>query len=398
MRIALATLFIAMTGVSAIAQDASPPRPPSFPVLFPNPTGKNGYEEIILATDELRLFPEVDTVTQKGTTLADKKRIISDARSQKALRLLRIGVQKPLALPQREMNFQTQLPELAGFRRLGRLLATDMYVQLANGQVNDAINELELGFKLAFVSKRGTMIHELVGNAINSIVLNRFAGQLNQMSARDCDRILKIVKDWLAIADPTAETLAGERDVVLKELANATQSPDRLEKFLTGTFAGGDEAQEKQIEGIKQQVKSDPNLMRTILEDASKHLRSAYDHAIAQASLPPSQRDAKEADIAPTSYGAALAGFLLPAQNQFLAATAKGRVQLQILGVHAAILRYKWEHEELPASLDVLKIGELALDAFTGQPFEYKRDGDRYTLSSAGPVGADRPIRLGAQP
>ncbi len=63
------------------------------------------------------------------------------------------------------------------------------------------------------------------------------------------------------------------------------------------------------------------------------------------------------------------------------------QAQVQLLGVHAAILRYRWENDRLPASLDALHLGSLATDPFTGKSFVYKTTGETtYDLRSEGPL------------
>jgi hypothetical protein len=71
-----------------------------------------------------------------------------------------------------------------------------------------------------------------------------------------------------------------------------------------------------------------------------------------------------------------------------------------MLGVHAAIRRYRWEYRRLPDSLEQLKLGAVAIDPFTGKPLAYRRVDDRsYTLSSIGPdlpdaQGVRQPLML----
>lgn len=65
----------------------------------------------------------------------------------------------------------------------------------------------------------------------------------------------------------------------------------------------------------------------------------------------------------------------------------ESRVRLQLLAVHAAIRRFRWENDRLPKSLDEMKIAlRLATDPFTAKPLLYKPDGVgiQYDLASAG--------------
>ncbi len=74
---------------------------------------------------------------------------------------------------------------------------------------------------------------------------------------------------------------------------------------------------------------------------------------------------------------------------------ASEQVLLQILGVHAAVLRYRWQHRHLPGSLEELRLGDLAIDPFTRKSLTYQRvDDHTYEIGSAGaydPGDAKRP-------
>jgi hypothetical protein len=61
------------------------------------------------------------------------------------------------------------------------------------------------------------------------------------------------------------------------------------------------------------------------------------------------------------------------------------QAQVRLLACHAAVRRYRWEHDRLPSSLTDLTLGDLAIDPFTGQPLKYMVRGKRYELTSAGP-------------
>jgi hypothetical protein len=67
----------------------------------------------------------------------------------------------------------------------------------------------------------------------------------------------------------------------------------------------------------------------------------------------------------------------------------RDQAKIRLLAVHMLIHRYKWDHNSLPGSLDELHAENLVIDPFTGSTITYKRDGDRYTLTSAGPFKED---------
>jgi hypothetical protein len=84
---------------------------------------------------------------------------------------------------------------------------------------------------------------------------------------------------------------------------------------------------------------------------------------------------------------------LLPSTSAVNDGYAKDHARLRLLACHAAILRYRWEQDRLPPDLASLRLGELAIDPFTGQLLEYHQTGARsYSLVSGGaPTSSDNP-------
>jgi hypothetical protein len=84
-------------------------------------------------------------------------------------------------------------------------------------------------------------------------------------------------------------------------------------------------------------------------------------------------------------YVNALAQTLDPVFEGTQTAFVKDQARMQVLGVHAAIRKYRWDHDALPPNLDVLKLGRLILDLFTGKPLQYRLTGPAaYELTSEG--------------
>jgi hypothetical protein len=117
-----------------------------------------------------------------------------------------------------------------------------------------------------------------------------------------------------------------------------------------------------------------------------------YERILRELSKQPWQRERSRFEIAPTSGAASFATQFLPAVARVSDAFARDQAHLQLLACHCAILRYRWEHDRLPATLEELRLGPLAIDPFTGQPLEYQARGWRYVLTSVGPLdGTDSP-------
>src|SRR5437016_4931536 len=95
-RFQLIIAFMALLGAPTFGEAQNPQDSrPLFPQIFPNPTGMNGFEEIVQA-GELAQKSKPDAVIGSGVTLAEKRRVVNERHNRQALALLRAGLAKPL--------------------------------------------------------------------------------------------------------------------------------------------------------------------------------------------------------------------------------------------------------------------------------------------------------------
>src|SRR5436853_2117680 len=104
------SLLVAGMGLSAGAawagQKPAGGKPPRsiFNQVITAPTGRNGYEELVAAADELRsslLFKESDEAsgTPGGLTLAMRRQVLRDPAVIRCLALVQRGLSKPVTSP-----------------------------------------------------------------------------------------------------------------------------------------------------------------------------------------------------------------------------------------------------------------------------------------------------------
>lgn len=389
---------------------ASPPpaagedeRPKSvFPQLFPQPTGQNGYEELVLAGEAVRENKTLDAAEQSGVTLATKRAALADPAVRRALALIHQGLQKPIRSPRQTFEVSTLFPDMALMRRLARLIAIYQYVALADGRTGDAINALNDGLQIARAVKGDVLIGGLVGRVIDQIVLTRIARHLDQMSARDCDRLLRLARENLTLPDPTPVTLDTERRATLSAINSLRNSS--ADSWLDDFFGETEDEQPDPLNAAFRALAADPVRLEQVVSAAESRVNTFYDALIAAQRLPPYQRPevaqlaAGEAQTIPANVEAAnarlsgaLVDMFLPVVPGAVDRFDQVRVQLQLLGVHAAVRRFRWENDRLPESLSDLRLSAaLATDPYTGAPLLYERTGDAaYTLQSAGPPQRD---------
>src|SRR5688500_7524201 len=127
---ALAALALCFVAAVPVAARADEPGPSAFERLFPNPTGRNGYEEIVAAGD-LALQAGREAPLVRPTRLEHYRRLLRHPASRQALRLLRAGLRKPAVNPPAEPGSGGFFPEHAGARSLARLLGAEQQVALS---------------------------------------------------------------------------------------------------------------------------------------------------------------------------------------------------------------------------------------------------------------------------
>jgi hypothetical protein len=351
-RFALVLLAIAAAAAPARAQDAAATT--LFQQIFPQPSGQNGYEEIVAAGEMLTKSALLTQAEQAGSaiTLTEKRAVIADPPVRDALALYRLGIAKSLHSPKGSQS-ESAFKAYGLYRRLARVLAMEQYVLCADGRVGAAIDSLEDGLRLGYAVQKDALIGGLVGVAIDSLLTQAMQRRAEQFSDRDCRRIVQLARAWQAAPDPAIEGMAAEREQAMKN-----------------------------VEG---ELPADPTFPR---EQVLAGMRSRFDHYAANLAKPPWERKPPpplQGNKVVADFVNALAQTLDPvferAQDNFV----RDQARMQILGVHAAIYSYRWEHDALPPSLDPLKLGPLARDPFTGKPLVYRPTGPTtYELTSDG--------------
>ena len=341
------SLLLCLLLIPPAAAQETPPSPagPVFPFLFPMPTGQNGYEEIVKAGDIAVATPAINEAMDAGYALTDKRRLMRQPQIMEALQLLRDGLAKPIRAPQ---GTDDAFKAFAGVRQLARLLSVEQYVLFADGKVGDAIQSARDTLRLGYAMQSQMLIGGLVGTAVDALAIRSLASRLDQLSARDCEALTKLANDWLAAPDPAIAALEAERQYALKQVY---------------AVAGGNSGITPEVHAlITTRIRQVQNLLR--LEPWKRR------------ALPPIEGPTVAAELV---KNLGLDDVYMRALDTFTLELAR----VQMLGVHAAIRRYRWEHNRLPASLQELKLGRLGIDPSNGEPFTYRRSSDtQYTLQS----------------
>ncbi len=404
--------LLVLLGLPSGAQTPPPSVPekpkPSFPRLFPNPTGRNGYEDFVLAGDALRESTLYDRIEGDwgNATLQQIVSVMNDPAVKRAISLLQNGVRKPIVTPHliSEMTADTLFPQFAQFRQLARLLSLKLYGEAAAGKLGSAVETLELTLQLGYSTEQDTIISGLVGIAVEAIGLTRMAQIVPQFSRRDCIQLQTLLEARLK-APPTAQLIfRNERDFTLKSLLKQEY---KSSDFVSPPGEGDEPLTPEQIR-LKEAL-SNPASAKALMEKAAERVREDYDALIETAGLPAWKRK----PFAPPKNDGSVAGFLTemltPANFMVLDRYDQNRAQLQLLALQAALRKFRWDWDRLPETLTELHLPELTTDPFTGEPLFYRvlSGGETYDLHSAGPPvrnenggpsGGRSPIYLPALP
>lgn len=390
----IACLLVVALGPAAVAcraqdRQAEPPKP-VFPQLFPHPTGRNGYEEIVMAADLAVAAASRKDLWMPGVTLSEMRAAMKDPDNVRAIALLGAGLKKPIQSPRTTLTYSTTLPDLAGMRALGRLLARDMHVRFADGRNIEAIADLRDGLSLATVLHGETLIGSLVAIAIDAIVVTEFARHLDYLSARDCDRALDVIKAWRRLPDPTTLALESERRLILANLQAMKSDPRPLRELLSASLESEDpNGPDAQARATLRALLQDPAGLSRTLDQVAIRTNGYFARAYAEIRKPAWERQPISVVEDQTPAGK-IAGMLLPALTMAADKFVSADARVRLLGVHIVLRRFLWEFGKLPASLDELAVGSLAVDPYSGKPILYKRLTDRtYELSSIGSEGPE---------
>lgn len=378
------SLLIVLPG-AASAQNQNREQKPAksvFQQVIPKPTGKNGYEELIYAGELAKQSELLARASEENATLTLKRQALNEPGIQRALAFLRAGLAKQTFSPRTEIDDETLLPEFALFRNLARLLAVEQYVRLADGNVGGAIDSLRDGLLLGYRTQTDTLISGLVGVAIDAVVMGRFIRHIEQCSVRDCNRLLQVTGQWLEAPSPLVAVMESERAGIQRILQKYKNDPKGLLPLIRGA---ADIESDTEPSALEKLLEADSPNLASVIEGASALLMQSHDSILANLRRPAWERKPIPRPDEKTPTGQ-LANSLLVDPSRVVDRYETERASIRLLGVHAAIRRYRWEHDRLPDTLQDLRLDKpFLLDPFTGETLIYRREGETYELYSAGP-------------
>ncbi len=166
------------------------------------------------------------------------------------------------------------------------------------------------------------------------------------------------------------------------------KDPQSLLEMATNNTSPDDTNMAASISALKSRLKSQPGEIDAVIADTRTRVIAQFDIAEQNMRVPVNQRTPLGTDVS-NSPANAIARSMTAFLPKMIDKYAGDQARIRLLGVHALIRRYQWDHNSLPASLGDIDGEDLITDPFTGDHLKYTRDKDRYTLTSAGPVKFD---------
>ena len=216
------------------ADETSVPNPPVFDKIFPNPTGANGYEEIVRA-GEIVKASEARHMNTRYVPLADKRKHLADCRD--ALALFRRGLAKPIQMASLDYGEPAGWEAGASLRAIARLLTVELYVACADSANGVAPRIARDALTLTYAMRGDSVISLLIAIALEAIVLSRIVTYRDSLSVADCRRVIRLMEETLAQPTNAPQAIEAERQSLLRLIQGWRDTPETLAVSVEATFA-----------------------------------------------------------------------------------------------------------------------------------------------------------------
>lgn len=394
--------------------------PSLFQQVIPNPTGRNGYEEYLMACDLIR---NSDAATLATASPAMFEEIISSYESRhpagkgdeelpsrqrydmarkyrgytvlqlrkeslklggRALDLLHRGNQKPVFDPRTKMDMDTLFPEYAVMRSLGRVAVAGAYVAFAEGRTKQGTQYLCDAMILGQNLTDGVLISRLVGIAIQAVALSSFENHLPNLALPDALMVEDLAPKL--ILDPPAAVRSLER-----EYAFIASGLDSILDQDLSDLVGEEGVSESTRSFIARMTLEDKRQVAELVKRKLSRQReltlAMYRQPESTWTDPPAAERHGTGEIEVRSnedLAERMVGSIVPVFSQIGTAEVRNRTQIRLLALAGAVIRYRWEHDRWPTNLTEAVGNARVLDPANGGKFQYEVQGSGFRVYSEG--------------
>jgi len=412
----LATLVLVAT--------AQTPQQSLLREIVPNPTGRNGYEEYLMACDTLRGgdagFFSFTTPSLIQATIREYESLPADSEDRPsessyrlakkyggftqlqlyrealkggatALAYIEKGNRKPVSDPRRVRNWATTFPEYISLRSIGRLAVAGAYVGYADGNSGRATQYLMDAFEMGQKISGGVLIARLVGISIQSMALAAIEKHLPMMSAADAKKVVAVASDLLPNPPLAEQSVRAEFEFLRESIGGMFDRVDDADGFLF-TEERTSLAERTAYEFYKKMTPADRQqvirLCRQMVDRQEQSAIAVFRRPESDWDLPV-ETDAEEfPESRPIRNAADFADYLsemtMPSFVQVGAAEIRNRTQIRLLRLTAQVVQFKWEHDRLPSRLDEAVPPRDLSDPVSKESFQYEQIPGGFRVYSKG--------------
>jgi len=262
-----------------------------------------------------------------------------------------------------------QLPYLAKWRALARLMTAEAMMKNHHGDPNGALDELADVMAFGAESSRGGgIIWRLVGCAMQSTGAKPFCEMLKSsaVSAETCRNLAARIQQIDVQTPSMAEAVLTEIECFEHYLAEQNASDEELHALLT--------LQTSEFKSLP------PTRCRQMFQESLKSMRQAT--PLLEAPFYQFDKTALDGLIGDNP----ISRHLMDVYARLPIGETRAKAERAGITVAAAVEAYRRENGAYPDSLDAIVpsvLAELPRDPFTGRPFTYARQRNSYKLYSA---------------
>ena len=350
-------------------------------VLFPRLTGTNGYEEYFQVLETVRrdnLIEALFKIPKENLTLTSVRKGLSGFSPMMAQ--LRLGDSKPLDPKTISFeNFEKIVPYFARMKRLGEMGSLNLWAQCALGNPDRGVQDLITILNVSRKCLRSTLIAGLVQIAIDARAISMLGKNLYALPLNSLDRIASHAGEMVANTEEICGYFAGEQWYLESVSGNQKGEDNDWEAFFSDTEDPDHNAFRKLSEPEKKE------LAREIVRLGALRLETI------KASIAGPESGWIDQEIfGKESLAERLYEQVSPEFSQSLVGMARWRTQWRIVRLATAVLKFRWETGELPATLKDCASDDWIADPLTQQRFNYRRNEQMFELYSDGALGTGR--------
>jgi hypothetical protein len=348
-----------------------PPRVEIPPRQYPP---NNAYPEFRVLGEAIRQRVESDARLRRIQEAIDAHRPLPEADKAYYLRQMAPLLQRYEQLTRRpsvvtsERDFRAVFPELAFVRQFARIDSYFMREELRQRRYRNAIRRAERLTRLADQARNGgALIHYLVGVAVHAIALNPIREELPRIQDRAAlEALLQLARTYEQKRVPLWKCMEEEYYFGLNTYRLLATGRISSEEFGGSPPSSPQERTVRWLRGIVDRFSARtaiPEYRRVMTQIIIEDLKQPFDK----------RPKRTEADIE-KEVRHPLNEVLLPVLVKSFEKEASEVATMRLIGCVAAIRLHKQRTGKYPASLEVLQLGEMIIDPFSGKPFVYKTD------------------------